>query len=111
MPSYRNNPLGFGFNIGMTPGVKFLLIANTAAFVGGLFVPLGNWFALIPAMVARGAIWQLFTYQFLHAGIGNSKNNRMGAFGYMIPKASSSPKMAPDAPTVGTRGLPKLGRR
>jgi membrane associated rhomboid family serine protease len=72
MPSYRSNPLGFGFNIGMTPGVKFLLIANAAAFVGTIFVPvIGNWFGLTPALVFHGAIWQLFTYQFLHAGIGH----------------------------------------
>ena len=71
MPSYRSNQ-GFGFNIGMTPGVKLLLIVNIAAFVGVVFVPvLGNWFALTPAAVVRGAIWQLFTYQFLHATGGH----------------------------------------
>jgi membrane associated rhomboid family serine protease len=74
MPSYRNsNPLGFGgFNIGMTPGVKFLLIANAAAFVASWVLPgLGIWFGLTPALVVRGEIWQVFTYQFLHAGVGH----------------------------------------
>jgi membrane associated rhomboid family serine protease len=75
MASYRDNPLGFGFNIGMTPGVKLLLIANVAAFlamlVPGVGMWIGNWFGLTPALVLRGAIWQLFTYQFLHAGIGH----------------------------------------
>jgi membrane associated rhomboid family serine protease len=72
MPSYRSNPMGFGFNIGMTPGVKLLLIVNVAAFLGTMMVPaLGDWFALTPALVMKGALWQLFTYQFLHAGIGH----------------------------------------
>jgi membrane associated rhomboid family serine protease len=73
MPSYRSsNPLGFGFNIGMTPGVKFLLITNGAAFVATMFVPvIGDWFALTPELVFHGRLWQLFTYQFLHAGIGH----------------------------------------
>ena len=72
MPSYRSNPMGFGFNIGMTPGVKLLLIVNIAAFLGSMFVPvLGDWFALTPVAVVHGALWQLFTYQFLHAGIGH----------------------------------------
>src|SRR5579871_157020 len=73
MPSYRSNsPFGFGFNIGMTPGVKMLLIVNAVAFVVGVFLPpFSYWFGLVPALVLRGALWQIFTYQFLHAGVGH----------------------------------------
>ena len=62
---------GFGFNIQMTPGVKGLLIVNVAVFlVTGLsrgIIPF--WFGLTPALVMKGFLWQLFTYQFLHEGI------------------------------------------
>lgn len=55
----------------VTPGVKWLLISNTAifvltllakAFAGLQFQPL----KLIPQDVFSGMIWQLVTYQFLH---------------------------------------------
>jgi membrane associated rhomboid family serine protease len=52
--------------------VKWLIISNVAVYLiyffayrwvgDGLFVPL----KLIPAMVVRGAVWQLVTYLFLH---------------------------------------------
>jgi len=59
----------------ITETVKRLLIAYVAIFVlhhsidqffGGHFAA---WFALIPNSVFSGAIWQLFTYGFLHAGV------------------------------------------
>jgi membrane associated rhomboid family serine protease len=53
-------------------GVKWLIVANVAIYLiyffairligDGLFIP----FKLVPAMVVRGAIWQLGTYLFLH---------------------------------------------
>ena len=71
--SYRSIDLGFGS--GLTPVVKNLLIANTAAFIlsilaqaagyGALF----DYLMLIPYMVTRHFfLWQLVTYMFLHAG-------------------------------------------
>ncbi|MEW5702849.1 MAG: rhomboid family intramembrane serine protease [Candidatus Zixiibacteriota bacterium] len=55
----------------MPPAVKGLLIANVAVFVlqqffGSMLVRYGG---LSPLQVSRGAIWQLFTYMFLHAGL------------------------------------------
>ncbi len=63
-----------------TPAVKWLIIANVAVFflvrVVGIAVPeIGGFvravFALVPALVAHGYVWQLFTYAFLHGGIGH----------------------------------------
>ena len=51
--------------------VKGLLIANAAVFVAQMFLdaPLVHYGGLSPAMVAHGAVWQLFTYMFLHGGL------------------------------------------
>ena len=58
---------------GMTPAVKALIIANVAVFITLVLVPVSAlWeaLALRPSdVVGRGWIWQLFTYQFLHAGV------------------------------------------
>jgi len=58
-------------------GLKWLLIVNVAVFVLSILSDhivgpfLAN-FALVPAEVVRQfAIWQLFTYMFLHAGFGH----------------------------------------
>ncbi|MDP9054890.1 MAG: rhomboid family intramembrane serine protease [Acidobacteriota bacterium] len=61
------------FNWSIPTGVKWLIISNVAVFIvyffasrfvgDGAFIPL----KLIPAMVMRGAIWQLVTYLFLHS--------------------------------------------
>lgn len=61
----------------MTPAVKWLLIINTSLFllsflfydglVGRLLGPLG----LVPRSVLQSfAVWQLFTYMFLHSAAG-----------------------------------------
>src|SRR6186713_250649 len=63
-----------GYSSGsLPPGVKWLLIANTAVFlayflfwllkIDGIF----RWFALIPQAVAHGQIWRIGTYLFLHS--------------------------------------------
>jgi membrane associated rhomboid family serine protease len=67
---YRQVRLGFGRSF--TPVVKWLIIVNVAVWIiqlvdksGYLTLHLG----LIPREVVRGpAIWQVFTYQFLHGG-------------------------------------------
>jgi membrane associated rhomboid family serine protease len=61
------------FNWSLPTGVKWLIISNVAIFIvyffasrfigDGAFIPL----KLIPAMVMHGAVWQLFTYLFLHS--------------------------------------------
>jgi membrane associated rhomboid family serine protease len=62
---------------GFPPAVKWLLIINTAVFFLHFFASisgLGQFFdvfALTPAFVLHGAIWQLATYTFLHGGIGH----------------------------------------
>lgn len=61
-----------------TPMVKRLIIINSAIYVlmlllRGLAPALANSIevggALVPVWVMKGAIWQLFTYSFLHAGL------------------------------------------
>jgi len=63
----------FGF---LTPGVKWLLIINTAIFLlyylGGATLQHNATVLLglsAAAAVRNGMIWQVFTYMFLHAGI------------------------------------------
>jgi rhomboid family protein len=59
---------------GLPPGVKNLIIANTAVFlVMWLVAPIGRvfmtWFALVPTdVVTRFSVWELGTYLFLHGG-------------------------------------------
>ncbi len=62
--SYR-----FGMGAGLTTAVKYLIIANVGCFVlQHVFSrELMYWFELIPAWVVhKFAVWQLFTYMFLH---------------------------------------------
>lgn len=69
MSYYRETyQLGFGK---LTPGVKWLLIANGAVFLvqhlfGNIFT---DWFGLNGTVVLKNfAIWQFVTYMFLHGG-------------------------------------------
>ncbi|HTQ54288.1 MAG TPA: rhomboid family intramembrane serine protease [Bryobacteraceae bacterium] len=71
---YRLNSF---FSAGNFPqGVKWLLIINTAVYVLSYlarqtsFGDIFNLFALVPrAVVFHLAVWQLFTYLFLHGGL------------------------------------------
>ncbi len=62
-----------GLAIRLTPLVRALVVANGAVFLLQLladrFFPFTQWFGLVPALVARGAVWQLGTYMFLHGGL------------------------------------------
>ncbi len=62
--------------------VKWLLIANAAIFVISLLavraVPFMHWFGMVPVLVAKGAIWQLFTYMFLHGELMHLLFNLLG---------------------------------
>lgn len=62
--SYR-----FGMGAGLTTAVKYLIIANVGCFILQHVVSreLLYWLELIPAWVVhKFAVWQLFTYMFLH---------------------------------------------
>ena len=72
---YRTRQISFGGG-GVTPAVKFLLIANVAVFVVqtvigvGLDYRLSHYLGLVPHLVLnKFYLWQLFTYQFLHGGL------------------------------------------
>jgi membrane associated rhomboid family serine protease len=71
--SYRARFAGSPLMFGMTPAVKWLLIVNTAIFVLCYLLPsagaqLMGIFGLTPtAVVHYFAVWQLFTYLFLHS--------------------------------------------
>jgi membrane associated rhomboid family serine protease len=63
----------------MPPGIKLLLISNCAIFVIyflsralniGPLLGLFHVLSLIPTWVTRGALWQPFTYLFLHSPFG-----------------------------------------
>jgi membrane associated rhomboid family serine protease len=64
----------------LTPWVKKLLVANIVAFIGTAALPaLAFNLALFPpAVVTRP--WTLFTYMFLHAGLGHLFFNMIGLF-------------------------------
>lgn len=74
----------YGFGIGgpLTPAVKTLLAANAAAFVFQLladrFFEFTYWFGLVPSAVVRGAVWQVFSYMFLHGGLMHLLFNLLG---------------------------------
>jgi len=60
---------------GLTPGVRWLLVATGAAFVlqlaleGAVGMRLTPWFALSRDGLLGGYLWQPLTYLFLHGGI------------------------------------------
>lgn len=64
--------VSFGFQQGITPGIKYLLIANVAVFLVQQLAPalrLEHNLGLVPyAVVHSFAVWQLFSYMFLHGG-------------------------------------------
>ena len=74
MSRYASRPTGFTYSFGpgpITPAVKWLIIANIAAFVVSLISrAVIEYLGLSPQLVLeRGWIWQPVTYLFLHDGI------------------------------------------
>lgn len=67
---YQYRRVSFGFGQPMTPGIKYLIIANVLVFFS-VFISRGAWtymFGLTPHYVVQSfAIWQLVTYLFVHA--------------------------------------------
>jgi membrane associated rhomboid family serine protease len=66
---YSDTQISFG-PPRLTPGVKFLLIANVALYVIELLPFVGTWTVtwgmLIPARAYAGEVWRFVTYMFLH---------------------------------------------
>jgi len=63
-----------------TKAVKWLVLVNAGMFLllvlldrlaPALAGTLDHYLALVPEMVVRGCLWQLFTYAFLHAGLSH----------------------------------------
>ena len=78
-----------GFGGGVTWGVQRIILATTALFaVQLLLAPLDfflddklfTWFAFRPGAVLTGALWQPFTYMFLHVGLWHLFMNMLGLF-------------------------------
>ena len=66
------------YSSSLTPGVKWLLLSNVAVFLlqylGGRAIagPIRTLFALTPELAINHLmVWQVFTYMFLHGGIGH----------------------------------------
>jgi len=89
----RQRTIGRSYVYGyLPPGVKWLLISNSAIFVvfwiGGQTLQRHaiTLFALTPAAVVEYFyIWQLFTYLFLHGGIGHIVLNMLALYFFGSP--------------------------
>lgn len=71
---YRIGSDGSNLEFSITPGVKSLLFINCLVFLVTSFGPsqiISRWLGVTPELVVRGALWQLLTYQFIHAGFGH----------------------------------------
>ena len=76
----------------LTPAVRMLLAVNAAVWVFQLladhFFNFTYWFGLVPEAVVRGAVWQIFSYMFLHGGLFHLLMNLFGlwVFGGEVEK-------------------------
>lgn len=83
---YGQQNYGFSLNFSVTPMVKRLLIANTAAFVVTLIAPalITDLFALQPSRILVRP-WGLVTYMFVHAGFWHLAMNMLVLFFFGTP--------------------------
>ncbi len=74
----------FAYDIGWTEIVRFLILSNVTIFavqeIFGLQALFREYFALVPATFFQGRLWQLFTYMFLHGGLGHVFFNMLALF-------------------------------
>ena len=79
MSSYRRRSSldDFGAQLGMSPAVTLLVVANLAVFAAQFFLdtargyafgPLMYWLSFIPDFAFGGQVWRFVTYMFLHGG-------------------------------------------
>src|SRR5713226_118660 len=77
------------------PGIKWLLIVNTAVFIiwsfasGAVQSAVLHYLALSPSGVGSGEIWQLFTYLFLHGGVWHLVFNMLTLWMFGTPLEQS----------------------
>lgn len=91
--STRSYARSYSNSSSIPPGVKWLLIVNTAIFVIYFFAErtvvgelMTRAFALIPqSVVGSFFIWQLATYMFLHGGIGHILFNMLALWFFGAP--------------------------
>jgi membrane associated rhomboid family serine protease len=68
----------------LPPAIKALLIANGSLYALQILLQVSAGFSLVsyaglsPAMVAKGAVWQLVTYMFLHGNLLHLLFNMLG---------------------------------
>ena len=67
----------FGFSYALTPVVKKLITANVIVFAVDWVFEIGGLFAFYPAGIFIQP-WGLFTYMFVHGGIGHLLGNMLG---------------------------------
>jgi membrane associated rhomboid family serine protease len=83
MSRYATRPTGIDYSFGpgpITPAVKWLIVANIAAFLlSQIFPVLVGIFGLSPELVLeRGWLWQPVTYLFLHGDLMHILLNMLG---------------------------------
>jgi len=70
--TYYERTYRLGFGGGLTPAIKYLLIANVVLFLLKIIIPGGEHFmnhalGLTPSLIfSKLTIWQFFTYMFIH---------------------------------------------
>jgi membrane associated rhomboid family serine protease len=89
---YRFQPTGFGPTV--TPMVKNLMIANAAIFLLQMFadrsMPFTAYFAVTPVLVFdQLAVWQPFTYMWLHGSLLHLFSNMLGLWMFGGPIESA----------------------
>src|ERR1051326_4696285 len=92
MPRARSFNTSSGLYGYLPPGVKWLLIANTAVFLVCYFGgrPLQEHVAVLLALSADAAIrtlmiWQVFTYMFVHFGLMHLLFNMLALWMFGMP--------------------------
>ena len=86
MPRSYRSYLGSYSSGYFPPGVKWLLIGNTAVFILTFLFGMPYILALAPvAVVYHFAIWQLVTYLFLHGGITHILFNMLALWMFGTP--------------------------